>query len=159
MLRNVLPPDLNFVIENLRSHRKRTVDLLKTLSSEEFHGSPGKEIGPVWKQFRHVGRVQENYLLATSTGAVKFSPRAGTYKGGADINAMIEYFEQLDSRLVETLENMDFRKTIDWFGSPTTLTDHFQGLLEHELIHHGQWIMTFKLRNKAFPPSWKCWGV
>ena len=34
-------------------------DLLLSLKDSDLLFSPGERVGPLWKQFRHLGRVQE----------------------------------------------------------------------------------------------------
>jgi len=39
--------------------RGLTLDLLNSLSEVELSEPPGSDIGPFWKQFRHVGTLRE----------------------------------------------------------------------------------------------------
>jgi DinB superfamily len=41
--------------------RSLTLDLLDSLTDAELAKSPSPRVGPFWKQFRHVGRLQECY--------------------------------------------------------------------------------------------------
>jgi uncharacterized damage-inducible protein DinB len=51
------------------------------------------------------------------------------------------------------------RQTIDWFGEPKSVGEHLMCLADHELLHHGQWIVYRRLLGGAFPKSWDQWGV
>jgi uncharacterized damage-inducible protein DinB len=62
--------------------RDLTRDLLESIPQEEMTRSPIASVGPWWKQFRHIGRVQENYLNAIESGAVKFGFEDAAYRGG-----------------------------------------------------------------------------
>jgi hypothetical protein len=37
--------------------RGLTLDLLDSLSEVELSEPPGRDLGPFWKQFRHIGRL------------------------------------------------------------------------------------------------------
>lgn len=151
---------LNRFLSEHRSDRALTVDLLRSLSVEELEFSPGPGVGKFWKQFRHVGRVQENYVDALDTGAVKFQNSGASFNGTADSASLVEYLTHLDKKLEAKLKDLDENITIDWFGAEKlTAFDHLLRMLGHETLHHGQWIVYFKLMNKKFPESWQIWGL
>jgi uncharacterized damage-inducible protein DinB len=139
--------------------RALTIDLLQSLSTQELQWSPGSNVGEFWKQFRHVGRVQENYMNALDTGSVMFENR-GSFSGGADGEALLSYLQRLNLELQSKLESIEENKTIDWFGQEQlTALDHLLRMMGHETLHHGQWIVYCKLMNKPFPKSWMVWGL
>jgi hypothetical protein len=78
--------------------RGLTHELLESLEPRELAFSPGDGLGPFWKHFRHIGRVQENYLLAMDTGKVAFGVESATYRGNADRQALLDYLDRLDER-------------------------------------------------------------
>ncbi len=148
--------------------RALSCDLLDCLSEETLLWTPGEKLGPFWKQFRHLGRVQENYLDAIDSGVVKFTPVGASYvsgnirKGGngdSDKQALRQYMDDLDKRLYERLESGTLPDKIDWFGEPIDLVAHLFRLDSHEVLHHGQWIVYCQLRNQTFPESWSIWGL
>lgn len=138
--------------------RSRTIDLLKSLSNQELQWSPGTGVGELWKQFRHLGRVQENYMEALETGAVKFHPDGG-YSGAADSGALVQYLQDLDEQLATKLKSLDENVAIDWFGESVPAFEHLLRMLSHETLHHGQFIVYLRLMNKKFPDSWSIWGL
>ena len=48
--------------------RRLTVDLLDACSKGDLDFALNSHCGPLWKQFRHMGRVHENYLSALILG-------------------------------------------------------------------------------------------
>lgn len=146
-------------IEEHKFDRILTLDLLQSLSAEELRWSPGPNVGPFWKQFRHVGRVQENYMRALHTGTVNFD-NVGSFVGTSDCAALIDYLEELDDQLISSLAHMDESTVIDWFGNEKiSAFDHLLRMLGHETLHHGQWIVYCRLMDKQFPKSWHIWGL
>ncbi len=142
-----------------QEHRRRTLDLLGAAAATRLLSRRLIRRVPLWKSFRHVGRVQEDYLRALRTGYMEFVPQSGTYGGGSDGHALVRYLRRLDrqlQRLVQGAGN-DFR--INWFGKNITLEEHIRRLTEHELIHHGQWILVLGWYRFRFPASWRVWGV
>src|SRR5690242_9688721 len=71
--------------------RGLTLDLLDDLSEDELLYRPCSSMGSFFQQFRHCGRVQENYLKAVTFGAVDFNTRSGTYQGGPDKKELSDY--------------------------------------------------------------------
>lgn len=65
----------------------------------------------------------------------------------------------VNQKFSESLTKNQKHSTIDWFGNMISLSDHASQLIEHELIHHGQWIYLFRSQDKKFPKSWKIWGL
>lgn len=147
------------LLANYSFNRQLTLDLLKSLSAKGLQWSPGEGIGPLWKQFRHMGRVQDNYIRAIKTGKTIFDHgiELYPYDGGPSKVQLIKYLQLLDRRLAETIKKAPKSLRIDWFGEKFTLERHIQCLADHEVLHHGQWIAMFTLHRKKMPKSWKVW--
>jgi len=139
--------------------RGLTRDLLQSMTNDDLLKSPAPTLGPWWKQFRHMGRVQENYLEAVGRGTVKFGVEGASYTGGPSKQALIRYLTQLDQRLNSMLDGDQQAISIDWFGEKKSLAQHFLYLADHEVLHHGQWIVYKKLLGGTFPKSWSVWGL
>ena len=135
--------------------RRLTLDLL---GAADLGYSPGKGLGPFWKQFRHVGRFQANLLDALDTGRVDFGAPTEGYQGGADRDALAAYLSGLDEWMNAALGQADWARTIDWEGRSIDLADHCMRLAEHETLHDGEWVAYLRLAGRAFPPSWRAWG-
>jgi uncharacterized damage-inducible protein DinB len=146
-------------LNNFFYHRERTSDLLATLSETDLAHVPTSDHGPLWKHFRHLGRVQENYIQAMKTGRVQFSPKAAHYNGGASSQSLLTYLKSLDEILKQAISEFNLEQKINWFGESVSLDQHIQRLIEHEVLHHGQFVVCLKLLKKDFPGSWAVWGL
>ena len=135
------------------------MDLLTSMSEADLKFSPSENVGPLWKQFRHMGRVQECYLKAIDSGTIEFKTDGATYSGLGSQRSLCEYLQRLDHQLYNRLRESDRPSSIDWFGEQVSLEEHVDRLVSHEELHHGQWIIYAKLMNKAFPASWAVWGL
>lgn len=140
--------------------RGLTVDLLKACSQSDLEFCITANSSPLWKQFRHIARVHENYLNALETKKIQFCYDGCSYAGGASKDALLQYFEVNSQRQVLLLKNINNQAEffIDWFGEKTNLEMHFVRLLSHETLHHGQLIFYWKALSKSFPSSWSAWG-
>ena len=137
-------------------HRRLTLDLLRDLPGKALSYSPNKGQGPFWKQFRHVGRVQEDYLTALSARKMRFSAEAGTYRAGNSKLGLLSYLRRLDSRLVAAVKTA--RRPVDWWGEKVPPAEHLLRLSEHEVLHHGQWLVYLNGLKLKPPKSWHVWG-
>ena len=77
--------------------RGLTLDLLDALDAETLLYSPGPGLGPFWKHFRHVGRVQENYTEALGTGGIHFEV-TDSYSGGPSSGDLSAYLRSVDNQ-------------------------------------------------------------
>jgi hypothetical protein len=139
--------------------RGLTRDLLESLEPQELAFSPGDRLGPFWKHFRHLGRVQENYLLAIDTGIVDFGVQSATYDGTAQRQPLIDYLDRLDERLAKDLRSIDAARCVDWFGVPVDTYTHLTRMADYETLHHGMFVVYVRLLGRSFPRSWTAWGL
>jgi uncharacterized damage-inducible protein DinB len=139
--------------------RGLTLELLDSLTDAELGETPGPGVGPFWKQFRHVGRLQECYMEALNTKKIKFDYSNKRYRSGCSKNALKAYLRALDRELVQAIERVDWNATIEWEGGRVAVFQHLMRMLAHETLHHGQWILYARLLEKSLPSGWKAWGV
>jgi uncharacterized damage-inducible protein DinB len=139
--------------------RRLTLELLESLPDAELDQAPGVGLGGFWKQFRHVGRIQECYLEALRSGRIKFDYENKRYRGGCSRDSLKAYLQELDRDLLRALEELDWHRTIDWDGKSVNVFQHLMWMVSHETLHHGQWIVYARLMEKKMPPGWKAWGV
>ncbi len=137
--------------------RGLTVELLDACSDADLSFQLNDSCGALWKQFRHIGRVHENYLSALNTQTVVFDT-AGSYTGGKSKLNLLSYFEMLQTRHQAVLEGADPNIAIDWFGESASLEIHLTRLLSHETLHHGQLILYWRTLGNDFPKNWNSWG-
>lgn len=141
------------------SARKLSLELLSSLNQDDLQFSPGAELGPFWKQFRHLGRVQECYLQAIQSGAMKFTPEGSIYPMDESKEAVRAYLTGLDQQMKELLVTVSPSAPIEWPGERISVLDHLLRLLSHEMLHQGQWVVYMSLMGKAFPKCWEIWGL
>lgn len=85
--------DLDYFKREWTFARGLTVNLLDSLSNGQLNETPAANLGPFWKQFRHVGRLQECYQEALTTGAIKFGYNNKGYHGGCSRAALTNYLQ------------------------------------------------------------------
>lgn len=151
--------DPNDVRSEWRWARGLTLDLLRASSEDDLHFRLGPSCGALWKQFRHVGRVHENYLDGIETARVEFGVASCTYSGGPSRSDLLAYFERLLDRHESLLDESDPETTVDWFGDSASLGTHLLRLHAHETLHHGQLILYWRALENEFPESWADWGM
>lgn len=138
-------------------------DLLATLSSEQLEAAPLAGAGPLWKQFRHIGRVQEDYISAIHTGTVRFTTDGKGFAGKKSVSALKSYLKACDEALLSEIRTMFSSRSeapvINWFGEHVRVNEHLWRLYAHETFHHGQWVLYMRALEGEFPSSWSAWGV
>lgn len=139
--------------------RGLTTDLLGEMSESDLLFLPGPQLGAFWKQFRHVGRVQECYLHALNPENQDLSPEGKSYDYGPSKKWLQAYLNRLDDSLFEMVDSLDWLSELDWFGEKVNTFEHLMRMVTHETMHHGQWVVYMRLMNKSFPDSWLVWGL
>jgi uncharacterized damage-inducible protein DinB len=147
--------DLDLFKSEWKFTRGLTLELLDSLTDADLGETPGPAVGPFWKQFRHVGRLQECYMEALNTKKAKFDYRNKRYRGGCSKSALRAYLRALDRELIQTFERVDWNASIEWEGEMISVVQHLMRMLAHETLHHGQWILYARLMEKSLPPGWK----
>ncbi len=140
--------------------RGLTLDFMESLTESDLAYSPGGNLGPLWKQFRHVGSVQECYMEALITRQMRFEYRDKNFNAAPTKALLLAYLRALNTELIITLDSLDWEQTIRWSGDdqPKVL-EHLLRLVNHETLHHGEWIVYLRLLGKDCPESWRAWGV
>lgn len=154
---------LTKVLAEWHFSRKLTVEFLKTLDEKQLNYAipTARGLGPLWKQFRHVGRVQDDYCRALTTLKVEFTEKHSTYEGGANAQKLAGYLDDCDKRFKRCLRQFNEKpnQEIDWFGEPVDIQTHLLRLISHESLHHGQFIIAGYSLDVKFPESWSSWGI
>lgn len=149
-------PKYQSIIAEFHWARGLCLDLLKALHDEQLHNQPVPKSGSWGKQFRHLGRVQENYIQAIKTGTTIFSPEGCTYSGQITKTSLLEYLKRLDDELLSSLHSPP--PSINWFGEIWSVERHLQAMISHEILHHGQLILYARVGGVKLPKSWEAWG-
>jgi hypothetical protein len=103
--------------------------------------------------------VEGCYLDALMTGRMAFGLPQVRYAGGSRPEDLRGYLRDLDRRLLEALSGLRWDQTIDWDGDLVDLFEHLSRLVQHETLHHGQWIAYVLAMGMPFPQSWHAWGL
>jgi uncharacterized damage-inducible protein DinB len=151
--------ELDFFVSEWNFTRGLTLELVESLTDAELGETPGRGLGPFWKQFRHVGRIQECYLEALRSGKIQLDYENKRYRGGCSKDLLRAYLQDLDRELLRAVGNLNWDLTIDWDGEAVNVLQHLMGLVAHETLHHGQWIVYARLLGKKTPSGWNAWGV
>lgn len=151
--------EIDEILNEFRYFRTQTLDLLDSLSVDDWQASVDQSIGPVWQQVRHLGRVEENYLKALETHEMKFDLADGSFSGEPTPENLKAYLMSLDETLMQEAKGFDSRTKIDWMGEAVSIASHVRRLTDHELVHIGSFLVLFKSRGHTFPESWKIWGL
>ncbi len=152
--------ELGFIKTNWAFARGLTLDLLESLGESDLAYTPGPGVGPFWKQFRHVGSVHECYMEALITRQMRFEYRDKNFQAEPSKPLLLAYLRALNTEFVITLDSLDWGATIRWSDDDRpTVFEHLLRLVQHETLHHGEWIVYLRLLNKPFPSSWQAWGV
>lgn len=157
-------PILQEKLEQWRFHRGLSLDLLRSLSEEQLELTVGENMGTLRAQFCHMARVQTQYVDALTTG--KIAPTSKPKVIPSSKEELLTALQTLDAKLAQTLEGFSEEQArafhIDWslWHAPAmNVMGHLQALLEHEILHHGQWIVYGRTHRITFPESWKAWGL
>jgi uncharacterized damage-inducible protein DinB len=149
---------LNEFFEEWRWARGLSIGLLEALPEALLTAKPVAISGAWWKQFRHLARVQENYVRALETGSIHFTCERSLYTGGANRESLLTYLKEADQKLFSNLSGLSAEIQIDWFGTSISLQQHLVRLLSHETLHHGQFIIYARQVGLKLPECWGAWG-
>lgn len=164
-----MAPHLTSVLERWRHQRRLTLDLLASLPDEPLIATAGRHMWMLGTQFRHLLRVQAQYMEAISVGRIlPPNPHANIPTAAErSVQRLFDLFSVYDYKLASTLGEFsasqieEFR--IDWalWGetTPVPLTEHLQRLADHEILHRGQMAMYVRTFGLPFPRSWKTWNL
>src|SRR3989344_5988331 len=141
-------------------HRGHTIDLLKSCSDEDLNYVVGKNMGTLGQQFRHLTRVDDQYISAIETGRVENNRRKLELPIEKSVVLLLEQLEKDNERLSEVLNSFSGNAINDikidwsyWHEEGFTLFEHLQAMVEHEILHHGELIVYFRSMDKKFPDS------
>src|SRR3989344_7803352 len=99
-------------------HRGHTLDLLGTLSDEELGFTVGQNMGTLGQQFRHLCRVDDQYITAIETKKVENNRKKLDFPLEKSASKLTEQLMEDNKRLFEILENLSEQDVenlkIDW---------------------------------------------
>jgi uncharacterized damage-inducible protein DinB len=138
--------------------RELTLSLLETLGDDDLAFSPGGGMGQLGMQFRHLGRLECNYVSALSTGHIVFGDPHN--RAGDDTSAgLLAYLHLADDDLWRAIRTLEWETFIDWFGEPVDVDEHLHRMTQQETLHHGQLIVYVRALGRKFPTPWAAYGL
>ncbi|MBS3051918.1 MAG: DinB family protein [Candidatus Aenigmarchaeota archaeon] len=152
---------LSQFLNSWKYHRTQTIDLLKATPEDKLTFSPSDALGSLSKQFRHLANIQHCYIEAIKTQKIDFTKKIYG-KEFDNKNELITALKIEDERMLETLNKLnekEWDKIIKWGSYNPTVYEHLFWMIDHEIMHHGQLIVYWKLLQFKFPDSWKNWGL
>jgi len=140
--------------------RALTYDLLDSLSDDDMALQSAQLCGMLGQQFHRLGQAQDHRIQALRTGQLSADNSALIlpFEKDQSVAALIAYLKALDDLLEEELLNIKFNK-VSWFGDEAAVAEYLQSLSEHEILHHGQWIVQFAQFERPLPQSWDVLNV
>lgn len=158
--------DLQSKIDNWKFHRGLALDILKSLNDNQLGLTVGKNMGTIGEQFRHMAKVQIQYMEAIKNkkiGHVEYKIDPGVAKSK---EKLLELLEMADKKMLDTLEELPDDQAVDlvidwkyWGVESMNLSSHLDALLDHENLHNGQLIVYLRTYEIPFPKSWEAWGL
>lgn len=147
------------LIHAWRQAHTRTSELLGWLSDENLQLALNDVVGPVWRQFRHIGRVRQNYLDGLQTGRMVFGRPSRLASSDAKPD-LAEYLAATEGSS-EIEAAVARRDLVEWEGEgPVQAVDHLDRLVQHEALHHGQLIVIIGHLGLEFPTGWRtAWAL
>jgi len=146
------------LLDSYARYRAMTAELLAALDEDSLAFTPGPNLGPLWQQFRHLGRIEDNYAAAIATGRIEFGPPRRV-SDGTTATALEEYLRDVDADLREAVASAGPGTTIGWGGRSIDLAEHVSRLVTHEVLHQGELVVYIRLLGRPFPRSWRIWGL
>jgi len=147
-------------------HRGLALDILKSLTNNQLKLTVGKNMGTLGMQFRHILKIEIEYLEAIKNKKVapveeKLDKDLWTSK-----EALITVFNDVETRMTESLNSLESedpeKYMIDWTHwsmDKMNLIDHIQALADHNNLHNGEIIVYARTHDIPFPKSWEPWGL
>lgn len=149
---------LRTMIDDWRTLRQLTLDLLDVIQNESLRSTVGRNMGTLGKQYRHIGDVQLCYTKAIMTGKISFCHYRRDYSLEESKEKLKGFLEEVDADMLGQIEKNPSAK-IDWFGEELSMIQHLRALMDHEILHHGELVVYIRTLGIAFPKSWEAYGL
>lgn len=155
---------LNYHFQSWKFHRGLALDILKSISDDQLQLTVGKNMGTLGQQFRHIAKIELEYIDAIKNKKVAPVPGRLDRSLSNSKEALLETFDKNEKELSELLGSILDPETfmIDWTHwdiKEMNLIDHIQALADHNNLHNGEIIVYAKTHDIPFPKSWEPWGL
>ena len=143
--------------------RGMTIEFLEGASDDCLDFRPGPAFSTIREQARHLICVQGMYHLGLRGMPVDFSGKESYYEGPVDAPSLIAGLRAADDELADLLAQIrrngdEFE--IDWYGNLLGIAGYGAVFVQHEALHHGQWVVHARLGGFPTPIGWLLnWGL
>jgi uncharacterized damage-inducible protein DinB len=153
-------------LENWKFHRGLALDILKSLTDDHLMLTVGKNMGTLGEQFRHMVRVEIQYVEAIITKKIDVTKKKIDPGAAQSKNALLKLWQETSREMLTSIEKLSQQEANDlaidwkyWGYDKLNLADHLQALSDHECLHNGEIIVYLKTHKIPFPKSWESWGL
>ena len=145
-------------------HRELATDLLKSLTNEQLSLTVGKNMGTLGQQFRHVAKIELEYLDAIKNKKIDVKPNRLEKSVAESKESLLKIFDNTEKEFTELINLIEDPENymIDWTAwsmDQMNLIDHIQALADHNNLHNGEIIVYARTHDIPFPKSWEPWGL
>ena len=155
---------LNYHFQAWKFHRGLALDILQSLNEDQLRLTVGKNMGTLGMQFRHIAKIELEYLDAIKTKKIDPSSNRLEKSISNSKESLLNVFDETEKELAELLNPIQDPESfmIDWTHwdiKEMNLIDHIQALADHNNLHNGEIIVYAKTHDIPFPKSWEPWGL
>jgi hypothetical protein len=142
--------------------RSETMEILNSLNDEQLQFKPdGEEWKSILWQFGCIGRTQLVYAKAARTGTMNFEEFRTSSLPDKDafrtLPSIKKFLNDADKLWLEAIKS---KQSVQWPFGKISMALHISNLIEHERIHHGEFISYFTLAGFQLPEEFKNnWGM
>ena len=169
---DVTNTEVKNLLENYKTHRKLTRDLLLSLGQEQLSAKPFHASGTFGKQFRHLIDIESCYVESLTTGSLTFLRPNVDHSIENDKKRLIHGMDTVDSELSQIIcslgnakaddKYIDCRQAVKYLGESNMFASPIRILswiTEHEIFHEGELALYVRNEKLKFPDSWMIWGL
>jgi uncharacterized damage-inducible protein DinB len=156
--------NLNYHFQSWKFHRGLALDLLGSLNEDQLKLTVGKNMGTLGQQFRHVVKIEWEYIDAIKSKKIDVKPGRLEKSIAESKDLLLEEFSKTEKELTELLSSIQDPENfiIDWSAwgvKEMNIIDHVQALADHTNLHNGELIVYARTHDIPFPKSWEPWGL
>ncbi len=145
-------------------HRGLAIDILRSLTDEQLKLTVGKNMGTLGQQFRHIAKIELEYLDAIKSKKIDTKPGRLDKSVAESKEGLLKIFDNTEKEFTKILNSIEDPENymIDWTHwsmDQMNLIDHMQALADHNNLHNGEIIVYARTHDIPFPQSWEPWGL
>jgi uncharacterized damage-inducible protein DinB len=135
--------------------RNTTLEFLELASDELLDFRPGPAFRTVREQANHLARAQGVFQLALRGEQPDFSREQEFAPASSERDDIVVALGQRDRELAELLDALrPVAATLELVWAGMSIADFEVHHVQHESLHHGQWVAHARLLGHPLPPGW-----